>query len=178
MNESTVQEFHLYRKFLIALTESPKNHTSTLDEVFGILWKNGLMDSHVLIQDANKSWSLYTFLPYQKDCSTLNHLKFESITKFNSSTSPDMSIDQLYPEKLRNFNGCPLYIPGTVFPPFITLRTSSDGNYRYEGIDISLLNVISKMLNSTIVPLVKTQHGKLVQNITPPEVFDLVFIHI
>lgn len=172
---------HLPQKFLIVLTEIPKNSTIALDDVFGILWKNGLINSHVLIHDTKKSWSLYAFLPHQKDGCILRHFKIESFTQFNFSSSINMSIDQMYPEKLKNFNGCPLHIAPTVFLHYVMLLNTSDGGFHYAGIDILILNEISKALNFTIryiFPLIKTQRGLIAKNRTWVESFELVFMLI
>lgn len=96
--------------FLVVETGSTQNIGNTLNEAFRVLWQNGVMHSHVLIQDVASSWSLFTFLPYQSDCNALSHLKIELFTGLNFSTPMKMNINQVYPEKLSSLNGCPLYV--------------------------------------------------------------------
>lgn len=179
MNETTVHEFHLNRKLLIVITGSAQNSVSTLDEAHQVLWMNGLIDSHVLSQDVTRSWSLYTFLPYHDHCINLNNLKIETFTKLNFSSSMSLSIDRVYPEKLRDFNGCPLYIAPLIFRPFVWISNSTDQKYQFEGIDILILNEISKNLNFTPVynyPLIKMENGKT-RDRTAVECFDLVTLN-
>lgn len=103
------------QKFLVVVTGSTQNIRNTLDEVFHVFWQNGLMHSHVFIQDAANTWSLYTFLPYQNDCNALSHLKIDCFTSSNFSTPMKLTIDQVYLEKLK-FNGCPLYVAPFIRP--------------------------------------------------------------
>lgn len=157
-----MQEFHIHQKFLIVVTGSTRNHTETLNAVFQILWKNGLMDSHVLIQDAIDTWSLYTFLPYQNNCVALTHLKIESFTSLNFSTHMILDINQVYPQKLRNFNGCPIYVAPTIFRPYFFVRKTSDGNYSFDGIENTMIKHISKSLNFTVgykITIVELENG-------------------
>lgn len=159
VNGTTVQELHLSQIFLIVVAEFKQNSTSALKQAFEILWNNGLIDSHVLIQDETSIWSLYTYLPYQNDCVALSHLKIEVFTRTNFSKSMNASIDRVYLQKLSKFNGCPLYIAPTIIGPYITLFNTSDGKYHYKGPDITVVDEISKSLNFTAIydiALIKT----------------------
>lgn len=178
MNETTVQEFHLSQKFLVIITRRTQNITQNLDEVFQILWTNGFLDSHVLIQEEEKSWSLHTFLPYQNDCFALTHLKLITFTPFNISGAITLSFQSLYPLKLKNFHKCPLYVAITISNPFIISHNTSDGMYRFEGIDTLIIEQISKVLNFTIVyklPSTHLKRGTILKNGTAVGAFGLVY---
>lgn len=172
MNE-TVHEFHLTEKFLIILTGSVQINTNTVNEAFETLWKNGLINSHVLSQDEMKSWTLQTFLPYHDSCIALSHLKIDSFTRLNFSNSMNLSIDQVYPKKLKNNNRCRLYIAPTE-SILSVLSTTSDGKPQSSGIDITIADEISKLLNFTAVALMKTEHGIVVKRRAFMESFNLV----
>lgn len=135
---------------MTVLTEFHQNTTSTLNECFEILWNIGLINSHILLQEDTNIWSLYTFMPYQHDCSTLTHIKFVSFTSSNF-TRIAFSLDQLYPEKLNNFNQCPLNVAASIANPLLFPRNLSDPNNPYKGIDVDIITQISKSLNFTIV---------------------------
>lgn len=151
MNEATVQEYQLHQKFMIVISERPTNSTNTLDVTFQILWSNRLVNSHVLIQDEIDFWSLYTFMPYQKDCFNLSHIKMISFST-HSNFDDDMTIhtEDLYPEKLKNFNKCSIYIAASIVNPFLFPRNKSDENHIYKGIDIDIITQIAKSLNFSI----------------------------
>lgn len=178
LNEGTVHEFHLNQKFLVVITGSEQSNVGTLDEALQVLWKNGLIDSHVLLQDTTNSWSLNTFLLNKKDCFALSHLKIESFTRFNFSTPMKLIVDQVYPQKLNDFGGCPLYITPYINSPFVIVPTSFDGNYKLQGIDINIVNEISRVLNFTTVYNVsfRIENGAVVNNKSSSEL--LVSVNI
>lgn len=119
-------EFPISQKFLVANIGNEQNNTINLEGIIQVLWKNHLIDSHVLTKNGVDSWGLYTFLPYQNDCFTPTTLKIESFTKFSLSKPMNLSTRQVYPQKLKYFNGCPLYITVTPFIPMVDNKK----NYR------------------------------------------------
>lgn len=124
-----------------------QNNPNSLNEIFEILWRNSLVNSNVLIQNQLQFWTLYTFMPYQKDCSTLAQMEIESFTPLNYTENMTVSEDQLFPEKLNDFNKCPLHIATSIFDPFVTIHNTSNGNIRYGGVDINIVKQVSKSLN-------------------------------
>lgn len=178
LNETTVQPAHLSQKFLIVLTLNGQDSASALEEANHVLWKNSLIDSHVLNQDATHSWILHTFLPYQNGCFTPSQLRLESFTISNFSEPMSLSKSQVYPEKLKNFNGCPIYISSTTFYPFIYINKTIDGRHYYAGYDPLVMDEISKDLNCTMVYILpEMKNGKIVKNRPWKESFELVFIY-
>lgn len=169
LNESTIKDFHLSQKFLIIVNERVENLTESLNGIFGILWTNGLIDSHVLAPDNENadSWTLYTYLPYQTDCFSLTQIKVATFTPFNSTDNMTLSIDELYPSKLKSFFNCPLYYAPSNAAPFVIFRNDSDGHHVFEGIDISLIQGIAKLLKFSVVykcPSRGTGHGVVLEN--------------
>lgn len=144
---------------MIVVTEYHSNITNTLNECFRILWNCGLINSHILIRDEVKSWSsssslsswsLYTFLPYQKGCSILSTLKLASFkpSNFTKITHP---LNKVYPEKLENFHRCPLIVAASIINPLVLPRNVSDPNSSYYGIDIDIITQMSETLNFAII---------------------------
>lgn len=148
-----VKDFHSNQRFLIVVNENIRNTTEALDRIFGVLWGSGLIHSHVLtLDDANPdAWSLYTFMPYQSDCFTLTHIKMATFTQFNSSDNMTLSVDEIYPSKLKDFNNCPLYYAPSVVAPFVILRNTPACPNQYEGIDISIISEFARILKLSIV---------------------------
>ncbi|XP_055298675.1 uncharacterized protein LOC129566616, partial [Sitodiplosis mosellana] len=127
LNENTIHVNHLSQRFIIVVTvEVVQNNTNSLNDIFEILWRNSLINSHVLIQDQPQFWTLYTFMPYQKDCFNLAQIKIESFTPLNYTENITISADQLFPKKLTNFHQCPLNIAISLVDPFVTLHNTSD----------------------------------------------------
>lgn len=152
LNDNTIQEYHLSQRFIIVvIVDEVQRNTNSLNEIFELLWKNGLINAHILIQNEPKFWTLYTFMPYQEDCSNLGAMKIESFTPFNYTENMTVPEDQLFPKKLNDFNRCPLKIATSLVDPFVILYNTSDAKHRYSGIDINAVTGISKLLNFVAV---------------------------
>lgn len=151
INETSVYEVHLTQCFLIAVTNSVQNISQTLDAIFELLWGNSLLDSHVLIQEQPYFWSMFTFMPYQRDCFSLDPVKVATFTPENFTNNMNVSLEKLYPEKLGNFRKCQLYIAPSLLKPYTYIQNDSHGKPQYRGIDINILEHVSKALNFVIV---------------------------
>lgn len=139
--------------------------TEALDKLFGILWENTLIDSHVLCKGEDKFWSLYNSLPFQNGCSVLSKHKIESFSQWNYTENITLSIDKLYPKKLKNFNKCPIYIATPVIQPLTIIHNSPDGSMHFEGIEISIVEQIATKFNFSTV-YKSTKHGIVLENRT------------
>lgn len=167
LNEGTIEEYHQFDKLLIVITDGVQGSwTSALDHTFQILWENGLINSNVLISGNLQSWSLFTSMPYHIDCSILSYRKLMTLTRSNL-TEMSLSTKQLYPEKLKNFNQCPLNIAASLSEPFVFLRRNSGPNSDPEGIEIEIMTQITKLLNFSVVfenTTDGTNHGFMYSN--------------
>lgn len=154
-------DYHQFDKFLVIITGTVTN-TKAIDDVFQILWKNGLINSNILISNRPDFWTIYTFMPYRIDCSTLSYEKLVSLTPSNF-TEMTLTMRELYPEKLINFNKCPLNVAIATLNPLVYRSNSSESGYT--GIDINIIQQISELLNFSIVfkPSVE-EHGNLYPN--------------
>lgn len=128
-----------------------QNVSQTLNDIFGLLWTNSLLDAHVLIQEQPYLWSMFTFMPYQRDCFSLDPVKVATFTPLNFTNNINVSLQALYPEKLGNFRKCQLYIAPSILFPYTYMQNDSNGKPHYKGIDINILEHISKALNFEIV---------------------------
>lgn len=111
------------------------------------------MDSHVLIQEKANFWSLYTFIPYQSDCLTLDPLKLATFSPNNFTEDINLSVQDLYPEKFNDLNNCPLYVAPSYLEPYIVRLNTTDehGESQYTGLEFDIITHISKALNFKIV---------------------------
>lgn len=125
-----------------------QNYIKTLNDIFGIFWNNGLLHSHVLIEESNQTWSLFTFMPYKNDCFSLASIKLASFTPLNSTKIMNTPMEELYPKKLKNFIKCPLYAAIFHVQPFVILENVSQ---RVKGLYVTIINQISRTINSTVV---------------------------
>lgn len=173
-------EVHLTQCFLIAIANNVQNVSQTLNVIFKLLWENSLLDSHVLIQGQPYFWSMYTFMPYQRDCFSLDSIKVATFSPFNFTNNMNATLDELFPKKLSNFHKCQLYIAPSLLKPYAYMQNDSDGNPQYKGIDISILKHISKALNFNIVykrssnTKSRACHGNILPNGTLTENIALV----
>lgn len=159
-----MREYHSTLKYLIVVDyESANKTTETLTSIFSILWENGLIDADVLSQDEFDVWSLDTFLPYQMDCAKLDHHRIASFSAFNFTKNMNLSLQQLYPVKLRNFNQCALRV-GAIPSDFHVVRNISNGTHIYSGIDINIIKEISAKLNFQIIYECTDLHGEVFEN--------------
>ena len=153
--------------FVIVVTvEDVQSDVNSLNTIFEVLWKNSLLNAHVLIQDQPQFWTLYTFLPYQKDCFHLEAIKIESFTPLNYTKNMNIPEDQLSPEKLTDFNQCPLKAATAYLNPFVTSPENPDPNIKYEGIDIDIVEQIAKSLN--FIAIFTSSSGKTDRGIIYP----------
>lgn len=137
--------------FLIVIVNNPQNVTKTLDSIFELVWENSLLNSHVLIQEQPNYWSIYTFMPYQRDCIALDAVRIATFTPMNFTNNISATFDEMFPEKLNDFYKCPLYVATALLEPFASLTNGSDGKPQFKGIDIEILKHISRALNFGII---------------------------
>lgn len=162
-------------KYLIIVDHSTNQTSETLTRIFEILWKNGLINVHVLIQNELDTWSLVTFSPYRSNCTKLDHIRVATFTQMNFTEHINVSIKNLYPEKLKNFNKCSLFVAATQSSVFV-MRNTLNGIDQYSGIDIDIIKQIGKTLNFGIEYKRTDKHGELFDNGTLTGSIQLVLL--
>lgn len=146
-----MHEIHLTQKFFIVIVKIVPNVTDVLNWAFELLWNNSLLDSHILISEQSHTWTLYTFIPFHKSCFNLTHVKIAEFTLFNFTNPLTIPMHQLYPEKLKNFNNCSLYVAPSINEPFVYGHGNSENETQWDGVDIDIVKHISKALNFQII---------------------------
>lgn len=167
VNDNSVYDVHLNQYFLIVVTHHVRNVLESVNAIFDLFWRNGLLASHVLIQAQPYVWSMYAYVPYQRDCFTLDPVIVAIFTPHNFTNNMNATIDELFPMRLNNFRNCPLYIAPSFLKPFLYMENNSIGMPEYKGIDINILDHISKALNFSIIYKRESSssgHGSLLPN--------------
>lgn len=90
-------------------------------------------------------------MPFEKDCFELKHFLLTTFTPFNFTSNMTVTVEDLYPQKLENFRKCPVFVAVAIIDPLTYIRNTSDGKIQYRGIDIGIMNQISRVLNFSIV---------------------------
>lgn len=165
----------LSQKYLIVIEHSVKKSNKMLDQITEILWKNGLISSHILSEDELGIWTLYTFIPYQRNCFELDQIRLASFTPLNFTKSMNLSLEQMYPEKMKNLNQCPLYALAPQSLPFVKHKIIN-GSIHYSGIDIEIVTQISRKLNFRAVYNYSDYHGSILANGTITGGLNLVWL--
>ena len=136
----------------------------SLQESFDILMALGLMDVNILINDENSTlWSLHFYEPYVGNCTSFKVFKIDTFSPENYTNDLRKSIDELFPRKQFTFLDCPLYISTFSLEPFVIIRNGSDGSTVYDGVDVIIVNEISKTLN-LIPTFVQRSRGVVYKN--------------
>ena len=144
-------EIHLTHYFLIVVICKVQSTSKTLDEMFVLLWDNSLLNAHVLIQEQPDIWSMYTFMPYQRDCYSLDPLKVATFTPQNFSKNINASLQELYPEKLDDFHNCSVNVAIALLEPFTYIRNDPDGTPQFRGIDTAILRHVARARNFSLI---------------------------
>ena len=112
-------------KFLILINSRHKK----LDHIISILWSYYVTDVVIITKDKRGKVALYTYYPYK------NHLNCQNTEPFLIDYwKPDMSLNDMYPDKMSNMHECPLYI-------------STNKIYHQGGIDKKIpLQIIKKAI--------------------------------
>lgn len=148
------RDYKSRKKSLIVITAERSDNELMLNKLFGLAWKFGVLDFNVLLpQRTELQWTLVTYLPFQQNCIGLD-LHFLS-TFYYSNYTNDMNItlDELYPSKNRNFNKCPIIVATYDVPPYVTITNMTiDGENIsiYDGIEVTVIDNIAKAINLTL----------------------------
>lgn len=112
----------------------------------------GLLRVNVLIKSENSSvWTLYFYKPFTRNCNSFDIIEIGSFSPANYSKDLDVPLKNIFPPKLFKFHNCPLFISSFPFEPFIIIENELNGTITHDGIDVIIVNEISKTLN--LVPI-------------------------
>lgn len=151
--------------FLVVLTSISCNATqfSIMEKIFERSWYLYSLNVNV-ITDTSTIYSheakMHTYFPYSPNkCDALEPILI------NQYVSGHFMIENqivMFPDKLYNMHGCPVYLATFHFPPFIYLSLSNDAMNPHDltGIEGLMLKLMAKRLNFKIVVRVPADNMK------------------
>lgn len=182
MNESNFRPFHLNQPFLIVVTQSTQNLIQTLHDIFCIIMSLGLLDVNVLIEDVfSKRWSLQLYRPCTTNCHSFTVYEIAILSEDNYTQPLNVSFNELFPWKPFKFPDCPPFVAAFAEEPFVLVQKPTNGsnNRSFHGIDIIIVNQISKTMNLTpkyMQPPDKRRRGTIYTNGTASGALGMVRI--
>lgn len=149
LHKSTVQTFHMSQQFLIVTAQNDAIHPEKLETFFGIVLAVGLLNVNVLIKNEDtNTWSLHFYKPFQRNCHSIDTHEIERFSLKNYTSPLNLSRSDLYPPKLFKFHNCPLKVATFPIQPFVIIQNAvGSTSSSYDGVDVIIVNQISKTLN-------------------------------
>lgn len=132
--------FDVHGFYVIAFTHQAINGS----KVSEMLWSKLIYNVVILTKpDPNsREINLATFYPFQE-----NSCQRISSTIINKYINDSWINTNFFPEKLKNFNQCPLTV-GTIDDEAAFFQTDlGNGTFAYDGSDVKMLKVIAEVLN-------------------------------
>lgn len=162
------------------MTESVENVAQTLNEMFQITMELGLLHVNILIQDENMMWTLYFYKPYSQNCHSFEVVKLKTFTPPNYSIEKGIHFDRFFPSRQLKFKNCPIFVSVFPFKPFVIFGRFSNGTVNYSGLDIKIVDEISKSVNLRPVYVVSSDgnnRGQVYPNGTVTGAIKMVSIY-
>jgi hypothetical protein len=134
--------------YLIILTKFKKNFWEDISSIFNDMWSESILNTNILaISDAsNSEVQMLTYNPFQySSCGSSRPFVL------NFFRNDSFIWRKLYfPEKDRNLHSCPLIITTFRSPPYMMIRELPDGSLFTDGVDGTILRVLSQKMNFSI----------------------------
>lgn len=147
--------------YTIILTEHSDDCKETITKIFQDCWSLYMANANVLTPTEDyETIILYTFFPYAPDYCE----RIEAVVQDYFENNTFVYDAPIFPDKFHNFYKCPLIFSTYHFPPLILLKPLDNGTVYIDGIEGTILRVISQRLNFT--PNVVYSTTNLLRNIT------------
>ncbi|XP_061400233.1 uncharacterized protein LOC133335955 [Musca vetustissima] len=143
--------------YYIFLKRSDSMVRRDMQKIFEYCWRNHLINCNIQIQTVKGEMELYTYYPFTpQNCGKVEIIR---INTFNgTSMSRTMT---LFPNKLKNFYGCPLRVAVWNIPPFLSVTTDKEGTLQLNGgFEGRLLRLLSKRLNFKVEMQLFNESGR------------------
>lgn len=151
----TYDRFKLRRQFLFVLLNMS---SSTLVEVFEILWQKFVVNANAIVIDKGEVRML-SFIPFQHDkCSDFTPVV---INEFSNRRWVNKNF---YPKKFSNLFNCSLRFGATVIFPAVITRNKDVKNLH--GLEVNLLRIFAEAKNFSIDFELVTDRGAVFENQT------------
>ncbi|XP_055325489.1 uncharacterized protein LOC129579433 [Sitodiplosis mosellana] len=163
MFEMTTDTINDFRYYTIVLTKYIVNYSEIVRRMLNDFWSLNIANVVVLTPGKDyKKVFLYTFFPYTPEhCEIVKPIVLDHFE--NGSFVNERSVP-IFPEKFNNFHKCPLSVSTYNFTPFVFLMPQPNGSYYLDGIEGTIIRVLSQQLNFTVNVLLSRTN--ILKNIT------------
>lgn len=128
--EISTKRFHYAGFFTIILTE--RIQQTFITQIFRDCWEHRMINVNVLqFEQSDRQVYAYTYFPYAS-----NHCELIKSTFLLSMKNQSISMEKdFFPNKIRNFHKCPLFLATYAIPPYMILQQTGDGTHITKGTD-------------------------------------------
>lgn len=148
------RDYKSRKKSLIVITAARGDNELMLEKIFGLAWKFGVLDFNVLLPHRTElQWALVTYQPFQQSCIALDVQYILTFNYSNYAYDMNITLNELYPSKNRNFNKCPITIATYNVPPYVMIKNKTINGQNisiYDGIEVTVIKNIAKAINLTL----------------------------
>lgn len=149
--------------YLIVLTTYTYEQYTIMTDIFKFLWNQYVINVNIIWKTAqnNNEAFMYTYFPF---------------TNFYCGKSYPVQLNQysfgrwlnnrslIFPNKMLNLHECPLTAAIVQTGPFMKLINKADGTFQLDGIDGTVLRVISELMNFTLRIVTSSEQGGFFKN--------------
>lgn len=149
--------------YTIVLTEYMNNCQEIVRKILNDCWSIYIANVIVLTPSIDyDKVLLYTYFPYTPDhCEVIQPIVLDH---FENGTFVSGRDNLFFPDKFRNFHKCALNMASYNFTPLVMLIPQPNGSYYIDGIEGTVIRVLSQRLNFTVNVLLSRTN--LLKNIT------------
>lgn len=162
------------------MTERVENVAQILNEMFERTMELGLLLVNILIEDENAMWALFFHKPYARNCHSFEVVKIGTFLPPSYTTQLGIQFDGFFPSQLLKFQNCPLFVSMFSFMPFVIIGNFSNKTVSYSGLDITIVDEISKSVHLKPVYIEARDgknRGRIFPNGTVTGAMKMVSIH-
>lgn len=140
--EISIKTLHYGGFFTIILTEHLEQ--SEITQIFIDCWSYRMVNVNVLrFDEIEEQVIAYTYFPYTSD-----HCERIESTFLMSMSNRSIALqNSMFPNKLKSFHGCKLWLATYTIPPYMILQELSNGTYTTKGIEGKLYRELASTLN-------------------------------
>lgn len=157
----TVDTYEYVGYYTVVLTQHYTDAQETIRKILGDCWSLYIANAIVLAPSEDyQIVYIFTYFPYTPEhCEHVEPVINDYFV--NGSCTRNATI---FPDKLQNLHKCPLKMSLYDFPPFMMLKPLPNESYYIDGIEGTIIRVLSQRLNFTPIVLLSTTN--LLRNIT------------
>lgn len=137
-----------YRGYYIVIITKPETYYySTIKKILTDLWSLYIVNANVIVSnpEIRNDAILLTYFPFSR-----NHCYKVHPILWNYYLNGEPTIKKVaFPDKIQNMWGCPIIVVTFEVEPFMYVTKREDGTFYTDGIEGTLLRVLSQRMNFT-----------------------------